>query len=366
MVLCRINVNKKNGQYFLVKGVFMLFVSNQKFKETPDTLTSVFTTQQNYQTGTLWIFQGNLVVESKNFIECPPNQIHFIDSNTQKNLIHPSVVSENTFELNNHGYNENNRIVVFGNVMPEGILKTLIYYVHVVDENNFQVSLIESGDIVQFISNGDEILSSASPYFPDPETGSLWYNAFVDNFTPASILVEGLWSHDVFCSLFQITRDVLDFTDDTLFVNRINFTLHSASTIVRSYLLKHECLEYYADAKLDVPNNKERSDILVYVEGLIALKILFEEPGTPGRGPATERIEKFTDAVQITERYQGYGSDGNTTIFKKSSHEILSLFLDQFLLDVNVIRTPYVLSESLPDTKTSYFEDRLGFEFRRP
>ncbi len=342
----------------------MGFVSQENFLEPIDGVRTLFTTSQNYKKGMIWIHQGSLSIVPENFIQILPDKIRFIDGSTTK-IITVDQTSPNTLFLEQHGFPENCKVVLWSlGVEPEGILRGSEYYITPIDVNRFTISLSESGEPETFTDTGSGDLCLAQATAPTESSGTLYYSAFTEDFFNADAITSGLWGVDTFITIFKITPATLGYNDTEIacFTDRIVYILNSASALVYAYLFKNNYIEYYADAKLPQPQHENIANLLRYCEGLLALKILLEEPGVVGKGPISEHIEKFTDAIQITKRYQAYGANKITTIIKKDAFTILDMFLLGYVVK-QTTTIPMTLSKALPENDPTFFEKRLGFRF---
>lgn len=339
----------------------MWFVTRQSFIETPDGIRSLFTTAQNYRAGTIWVYQGSLVVEPDAIVEILPNQVQFIEQTTRQQWVVDSG-TPNQIVLVDHGLAQDDQIVLFSTeTMPEGLVHGGVYYVLLVDQDHFQVSLVASGPAVVFTDSGSGDFWLASQSAPVYESGALWYNAFLENGTASQVLADGLWVQDDFIELFYLTPEQFGMPEDPpeLFEQRVAYALHSASIMVRVYLSRNNCIDFYTDAKSPTPQNVERTEMFRYVEGVLAFKMLFEEPGVIGKGPVAEHIEKYTDAIQITKRYQAYGAQKFTSIIKMDYDKIFEMFLSGFISS-SITTLPYVKSKYVSREGSVYSSPDYG------
>ncbi len=346
----------------------MWFLAQQSFMEAVDGVRSLFTTAQNYVEGKIWIYQGNFVVEPDDFFQITPNLIRFMDINTADSWeLDPG--NPETILLSEHGFSDDDELFFWSTEqLPDGLLQGISYFVKVVDDHRFQVAASVGGDAIPIV-NGDGEHWLAFPVAPDPQNGSLWYNAYIAEGATSAVLADGLWIQDDFITLFNITPETFGFSSDAEaaaapepgpFAKRVAYSLHAASVLVRAYLATHDASDMYADAKSLTPMDVTRTEMFRYIEALLTFKMLLEEPGVIGKGPISEHIEKFTDAIQITKRYQSYGANKITTIIKQESQVILETFLSQFVTQIGVLTPlPYMVSKQLPEAVNPVLESMI-------
>jgi hypothetical protein len=82
--------------------------------------------------------------------ELPDEEIIALDA------VAPIVVDDPTnFELSSHGLSNNDRVILtVDGILPVGFFEEVIYYVNVVDSNNFTLSLTEGGDPISATGSG--------------------------------------------------------------------------------------------------------------------------------------------------------------------------------------------------------------------
>lgn len=164
-----------------------------------------------------------------------------------------------------------------------------------------------------------------------------------------------LWTADAYIRFFSVTPTTVRVPDDAELREKVQTCLVFATNYVREYLRFHAASQQLLDAITECVYDGSAMPVVKYAIGLIATKLLLEEQTALDAGIVTERIEKLTTAIQVTNRYQGYGADNITSIFKQSIQDILNLLLRECIAGTSIVQRtlPMMRSHALDSTHTT-------------
>jgi hypothetical protein len=284
----------------------MPYVTGKSFLEAVDGSRSLFTAQEPFDPDSLEVFQHSLSIPPDAFIEVDTLRVRFLLAASRQTWNYSATA--NTISCPGHAIPADTLVAVWSTVsggLPSGLLRSSLYYVQVVDEDNIQLALTAGGAAIAFAQSASGILYLAEPEAPVVADGDLYYNCVTLGDTVDGSTVIGFWNLSAFQAQYAsgvalaTLQDVLLDTDEIIQVYTTAASYALALTGVSPYRLFRR------------------------VQGELAYRLLANRPNLTKSVKSSEK--EYADSVKrMKQTYNGTTSP----LLKFSLEQILSQLIE--------------------------------------
>ena len=292
--------------------------------EAVDSTRAIFTLNDPFTLNTLVPYVDGVLQNINTILHLTPIHVAHIDPTIQDT----GTWSGSHIAITAHPFTTGDLVSLTADVLPTVISITQAYTVEVIDVNTIRVN-------TDVILSGSETTLTVTKLNPPDEDTVITYMGVAN----PSIF----WTAAEYEAFFSLTTTMIRVDTQGELDAKVTQSLGFSQTMVRDYLKFGSKYGIYHNGIIEYVLQNDAMGLVRYAIAIITTKLLMEESTALSGGIITERIEKMTAAIAVTQRYQGYGANNITTIFKSSTNDILDEIF-RFAADPDADTTPSTVS----------------------